>query len=502
MGKAKTIFSGMAWTTIQNIVNIIYGFIAIPILINFYGKEQYGLIGLAISVNAYMTLLDMGMTNSNVRFFSEFLAKGDKSKVQRLFGLTHLIYLVLGLLNSVVLIIASLFVDSFFNVTPEQAVTLRNLLWILALNATFSWISICYDQFLRAYELIDWIKKRSTFLKLMLFGVLICAVTFKWPIEWYFVGFTFMGTIILPLTIVKARRLSPDLKFNFSFDKELFLIILPYTLSLFSFGIFSFLVNSSRPLFLGNMIGPGAVADFNIISAISGVVTVFTTSIIQVLLPVLTKMQVNEDKEGIQSIMQKGTKYITLFLTGLIFVMSISSKELLTVYVGDQFVSLTPWLVLSCITFLLSHRNVMTALVFTERKLSSVSIMCAFAMVVAFACFVIFIPVYGVGGVVIGYAAHEVIHTLFYYVYFLPKRFSINTGKIFFKSVLPSWLLLGVAALAVYFAFIGMDGQWLPMIVKSIVYGLLYLVIVWFVLLDRNDKSFLLSFIYFKNNKS
>ena len=102
--KSKTILSGLAWTVIQNAVNILYGLVAVPFLISFYGKEEYGLIGLAFSVNAYITLLDMGMTNSNVRFFSEYIAKGDIDRVQRLFSLTHLIYLVIGILNTILLV--------------------------------------------------------------------------------------------------------------------------------------------------------------------------------------------------------------------------------------------------------------------------------------------------------------------------------------------------------------------------------------------------------------
>ena len=488
-------FSGMAWTTIQSIVNILYGFIAVPFLINFYGKEEYGLIGLAMSINAYVTLLDMGMTNSNVRFFSEYIATGDKARVQRLFGLTHLFYLFLGVLNTVILFVASLFVDVFFKVTPEQAITLRNLLWILALNATFSWVSVCFDQFLRAHELIDWIKRRATLLKLLLFAVLACSILLKWPIEWYFFCFTFMGTIILPLTLIKARRVDPDLKFNYRFDKEMFHTIIPYALSIFSFAVFHFITTSTRPLFLGNLIGPGGVAEFSIIMAITTIVSVFTSSVMQVLLPILTKMQVQNETEGVQAIMRTGTKYMTVFLSGLIFAIIISAQELLTVYVGEQFIHLTKWLVLWLLTLLLSCRNVMTALVFTEKKVGSVAIMGAVSMMAALICYGLLTPYWGVGGVVFGYIVHEIIHMLFYYVYFMPRRFNINTWRVFVCSVLPSWMLMGLSAGLVYMVFRWVDDTWLAILVKSFTYGLFFVSIAWFVIFDKNDKKLLKSLI-------
>ena len=498
MGKAKTIFSGMAWTSIQNAANMLYGFLAVPFLIGHYGKEEYGLIGLAISINAYVTLIDMGMTNSNVRFFSEYLARDDMERVQRLFNLTHLFYLIIGIINTVVLLVVSLFVGNLFKVTPDQAITLRNLIWILAINATFSWISVCFDQLLRANDLIDWIKRRATFLKLMLFVVLFCAISFDWPIEWYFFGMTFMGTLILPWTIVKAKRVLPELKHAFGFDKELFHTVFPYAISVFSFSIFNFLVVSSRPIFLGNMIGPGAVAEFNVISGIASVVTVFTHSILTVLLPVLTKMKVQSDHAGIQTIVMQGTKYITIFISGMVFAISLSAPELLTLYVGEEFRALSPWLILWLLVLLLNHRNVMTALVLTERKLTSVTIMAASAMVAAFAGYFFLTPIIGVGGVVVGWAIHEIIHTLFYYSYFLPKRFNIGTRSVFFLSVLPSWLVFGLIAIGIYYAFMGIEQLWSALLIKSAVFGVLFLLLTWFAVLNKNDKVLLMSIV--KNN--
>ena len=366
----------------------------------------------------------------------------------------------------------------------------------MALNATFSWLSTCFDQFLRANELIDWIKKRATFLKLMLFIVLFCAIVFKWPIEWYFFGFTFMGTIILPLTLVKTHKVMPGLRFGLRFDREIFKSIFPYALTLFSFSIFNFLVTTSRPLFLGNILGAGAVAEFNVMLTITSVVTIFTTSLIQVLLPILTKLKVTENETGVQTIMTQGTKYVTAFITALILVLVISAPEILTLYVGEEFVHLSPWLTLWLLTLLLSHRNVMTALVFTEKKLKSVAIMGGSAMVAALLGYCTLVPVIGVGGIVIGWSVHELIHTFFYYLYFLPRRFKINTNKVFKKSVLPSWLFLGLTSIIIYFisAMLDLACVW-SAIFKTALSCIVFGTIVWLVVFNANDRRVLLSFL-------
>ena len=108
MSKGTTIASGVSWSIIQNIVSILYGIVSVPFLINYFGKAEYGLIGLATSVNVYVQLMDMGMSSTNVKFFSEFLVNGDKDKIQRLFSTMHSMYLIIGFINSVILFVLSI----------------------------------------------------------------------------------------------------------------------------------------------------------------------------------------------------------------------------------------------------------------------------------------------------------------------------------------------------------------------------------------------------------
>ncbi len=500
MRKKKVIFSGVTWTIVNNLVNIIYGIVSVPVLINHFGKNEYGLISLALSVNVYIQLLDMGMTNSNVRFFSEFLAKEEEGKVQKLFSLTFLIYFIIGLFNSIILFGVAFFVEDLFKLNTDQAIVLKNLLWILALNAIFSWITICFDQFLRANELIDWIKRRSSLLKVLQFGILAGTILFELSIEFYFMGYIFLSTIILPLTIFKTKNISPRLQLIFGTNKTLLKMVLPYAISIFSFSIFQFIAMNSRPIILGNISGPGTVAEFNIMNTIVLVVTIISGSFMQVLLPVVTKMAVNSDWHSIHKIIYDGTKYVSIILSILIFTLIITVKEILILYVGEEYLNLSQWLIFWLLTLLLSHRNVMTSLVFTETKLKTVSIMGAFAMFMALTCYIIYVPRFGIGGVIIGFVIHELIHTLFYYLYFIPKKFQIDTKDVFLSSVARVWTTLGGVCIILSFIPISfIDSIIFSAIFKVILMGILSIILTWFVLLNNNDRELLKSLTKVKN---
>ena len=102
MGSSNKIARGVFWTTLLNIVNGVYGFISVPVLIAYFGKADYGLIGLAMSVNVYLRLMDLGFNSTNVRFFSNWLAKKELDKVRKLFQTSLAFYGSIGLLNALI----------------------------------------------------------------------------------------------------------------------------------------------------------------------------------------------------------------------------------------------------------------------------------------------------------------------------------------------------------------------------------------------------------------
>lgn len=498
MSRFKVIVKGLSWVFIQNIINVAYSLLAVPFLVSYFGKEEYGLIGIANSVNIYTQFLEMGFALANVKLFSEYIQNRDLNKLQRFWGLSNFIYHVIGIINTLIIFGVACFSSYLFNITSEQESTLRNLLLILAANSFFSWISVCFDQLLKAEDQIDWIARRKSVLKMLQFVILAAVIYFKLSIETYFFFYIFMATLILPFSITRIKKLEPDLRLKPCFDGEMFRVVIPYFLSFFSFGIFQFIANSSRPIILGNISGPGPVAEFTVMSTIASAITLFSGTFTQVLLPIVSKMNASGDNVGLYKVVNQGSKYANILLTTIVFTLVISCKELVQLYVGPSFINVVKWLSIWLIMLLLSHRNVMTSLVFSQKNLRPVTIMSGFAMTCALVIYFILIPTLGIGGAVIGYLVHELIHTLFYYVYYFPKYMHMNTYKIFIQSILPTWGVASLVALIIYVIFhmsFGYYSDIISIIFKSALFIGIFLFSVWNVLLSKDDKSYLISII-------
>lgn len=498
MGRANRAFSGIKWSIITNIVNAVYGFIMIPILINYFGKAEYGLIGLAQSVNAYMRLMDMGLTSTNVRFFSNWLEKHEFDRVKKLFSTCTAFYGVVGLVNAMILMVICLFSSSVFHVTPDQDVILKKLLLILALAAFINWFTSCYNQIIQATENVAWTQKRLLVTKLLMVLVLGITVWLKLDIITYFFLTILCNWMILPWVIKKVKKETPFVSFLPKFDKSVFKEILPYTLNIFSFTIFSFSYNNLLPVFLGIRSVPESVADYKVIMGISGIITAITGVFLSALLPSSSRIIASNDRVAYEKIAYTGTKYLMAFTGFCVFGLMTVAKDILILYVGESFLNLLPWLYVMLFLMITNHILCLSSLILGGSDIRPLSRMTAVSSILALASAWIFIPKYDVGGVVIANIVYNMGQTVFYYCYYWPKILLVDSRLIFVKYFVP----VTAFGLALWFALINiphLSNHWwntlLLGVVFAIVYGLFTLLF-----LNREEKKYIFKLLNIRNN--
>lgn len=490
MGSSKKIISGVFWTTFLNIVNAVYGFIAVPVLINYFGKAEYGLIGLAMSVNVYMRLMDMGFNSTNVRFFSTWLSEGKHEKVKRAFQTSLSFYGSIGLLNGLILIVVALFSDDIFNVSSDQDVILKNLLYILAVSAFCNWFSSCFDQLIKATENVAWIQRRQLIPKFLQIIVLLATVFIGLSLEWYYL-LTCLATLsIIPVSVKKIIKELPFVSFLPQMDKKAFMEMLPYSLNIFSFSIFQFSFYNLRPVFLGMQGTIESVADFRILNGIIGVVQMLGGAFIGVLLPTTAKVLAHKDMNAYYRVAYDGTKYISILLCLCTFGMMAVGTEAISLYVGKEYVTLIPWLNLWLICNLVGHGQAISSLILAGSDIRAISYSSVIASVVGLLVSWFLIPHFQVGGVVIGFAAYGLIQMLFYYLYYWPRKMNISSSRVLFRSFGP-YALIGSGIYLACCYIPRMENLWVDFITVGVVFFALYVVATFFTMNER-DKLFFL----------
>lgn len=495
MGSSKSIAKGIAWTTIVNIVNGLYGFISVPILIAYFGKSDYGLIGLAMSVNVYLRLMDLGFSSTNVRYFSNWLAKKEFNNVNALFRTSLSFYGTLGILNALILLVVSVFSDSIFNVSQEQDVIVKHLFYILSISAFISWYTSCFDQLVKANELVGWTQKITLLPKFFQIIILVLTVTLGFNIEWYYALTAFSLFLVLPFMVVKIKQLCPYISFMPSFNKELFKEVLPYSLNIFSFGIFQFSIINLRPVFLGIESTPESITDYRILDGIVKIVMLLGGTFVGVFLPFASKVVAMHNQTAQDQIAYQGTKFISIAISFCCFGMMTVSSELLTVYVGKDYLYLTLWLDLWLFATLGTHNQAISSLILAGSDIRAITYSTMAAAVIGILVTWFLIPVYDVGATVMGYIAYCLIQILFYYFYYWPKVMKIKSSKVFLSSFLPFALTGGIICFGLKYLYVNAVGVWLVLVVKGGLFVIAFVTAVYF-LLNKDDKCFVMKLIH------
>ena len=492
MGSSKKIASGAIWSMAYNLLNALYGFVAIPILINYFGKAEYGLIGLAQSVNVYIQLMDMGFNSTNVRFFSVWLEKHDYARVNKLFGTSISFYSIIGLLNAAILFVVSLFASSIFNVTAEQSTIIQHLLWILAFAAIFNWYMSCYDQIIKATENVAWIQRCLFLPKILQVLVLLLTVLLQLPIMAYFALTTFAVFVVLPIYMAKIKKEISFVSFLPRFNWFVFKEVLPYSLNIFSFNIFKFSFVNLCPVFLGILATAESVADYKIMLGISGLITMITGVVMGALLPSTSKIVARNDMESYYKVAYQGTKYLSIVCCFCVFGLITISKDLLNVYVGEEFAYLAKWLCVMCLVNLGNHILCISSLILSGVDIKALSRMVIFSSIAALAMAWLMIPRYSVGGVALAYVVYEIMQAAFYYLYYMPKKMHINSGKVF-MSLIPS-VAIGAAICMIIHFIPHFESSWMNIVVYGFTFALIYMLVSW-LSLNKNDKIWLLNLL-------
>lgn len=495
MGSSRKIVKGFFWTTLLNLVNGFYGFISVPILIGYFGKADYGLIGLAMSVNVYLRLMDLGFNSTNIRFFSNWLAKGEYTNVKKLFQTSLVLYGIIGLINAVLLLFVSYYSNQIFNLNDEQYVILKNLFYVLAISAIISWFTSCFEQLIKAHEYVGWMQKITLVPKILQIIILGITVLLHLTIEWYYALTTFSMFAILPVAIHKIRIIAPYISFNPILNKSIFKEILPYCLNIFSFGLFQFSINYLRPVFLGMQGTIESVSDYRILNGIITIVLMLGGAFMGIILPSASKVVALGDENAQSRIAYDGTKYISITLAFCCFGMMSVTKEVILLYVGSEYLYLNTWLDLWLLTTLFAHNQAISSLILSGRDIRAITYSTIVTSLIGLVLCWFLIPYYKVGGTVIAYGVYGLSQMLFYYLYYWRKKMRLNSSKIFKYSFLPSFIIGIVAMWVARNAFPYMycsSNHLINFLGQGFTFILCYVSLIYLFALNSVDKAFIL----------
>lgn len=480
MSKLNYILDSFIWGVLAKVLQSTVQFFTVPFLLAYFGKYDYGLIALAISINAYLQLLDMGVNTGGVKYFSEWIHSKNSLLLDSVARTSITFYSCVGLLNAFFLVLLAYKGLPFFNLEDYQVPLMKQMLLILAFVSVFNWGASVFNQLLIANQKIAYIQKVNIIKYTLDIFVVVLTIRFKLNIlEYFFIQMLLNSAILIPLGH-KARKLNLISSFLPNTDWKNFKQILNYSLALILMGVFQMSAVKLRPVILSiySTKGLSIVSDFRVME----VITLFVISIggilTSILLPKTTRLLLDGNESIIKSFIYKSVKYTSILSCFLCFPLILCSQEILTLYVGRSYTYLAPWLSVWLVAILLTmHKSPIDSLILSMGKTRMLVYSSAISCIISLVLNGILTPYLDSAAAVIGYIVYILIQISFYYFYFNSKILNLDSLIVFKSFIIPVFL----AVVAIFIShFINPD---VPIIYKLIVKNLSWAIIFFIFLL-------------------
>ena len=493
--KQNQLKTGVVISYINLLIGNILPFISTPIMLRLLGQAEYGLYGIANSIMGYVSLLNLGIGGTIVRYLSKYRAEGSQQEY-RVAGLFIKIYSVIAALILIAGFAFSANVEIFSrSLTGDELETLRILVILMTINtAVFLPFSV-FSSITIAYE-------RHIFNKLI--GVLATVVGPTLNIALLYCGFGSVGMVMVS-TIMNVLTYGAysyyalcRLKVRPSFkkaEKGLLTEILKFSVFVFLATIVDTLYWTTDKLIIGWAKGTEETAVYNIGASFNTYVTAFSTAIGGILIPKLTTMVVkNASKDEFTSIFIKVGRLQFIIVSFIISAFVAFGRQFIALWAGAEydrayFVALLTMIPVTIPLIQNTGLNILYAL--NKHRFRSIVYACI--AVVNVVLTFLWVENYGIIGAAVATCLAYVVGNVLIINWYYHKKIGINI-PLFWWNILkmsPVMIIMGVGA------WIAMDllavNSWLIFFACAGAYAVIYFVLAYFFMMNQYEKELLIN---------
>ena len=485
--------SGAILSYVSIIVNTLIQLLYTPLLIRMLGQSEYGLYSLVASIIGYLTIMDLGFGNAIVVYTSKYRAQKKNKEEKKLHGMFNIVFKIIGVIAAILGLILYLNVNNIFGskMTDIELSKMKIMMLILSFNLFLSFYFAIYNSIITAYEkftfqkiiaIIQSVLKPLLMIPLLLLGyksITLCII----------ITITNLITLLSNYLYCK-RKLNISIKYT-GFDKNLFKIIIGYSIWIF-IGIIVDKINWSVDNFvLGAVSGTIAVSVYSLASTINQLFISLSSAVSSVLLPKMSKMIAKKasNEELTNEFIKVGRiQYYIIFLmaSGLVLV----GKEFFNIWAGhgyeDAYYIALLLIIPLCIPLI---QNLGISIMQAKNMHKFRSILLLFISIANIGISIPLAKLYGGIGAAIGTAGslligNGIIINIYYY-----KKVGINVLK-FWKEIIKMTLfnIIPLSIILIFIYFIKLNG-FISIMVYGGIYTIIYFIVSYLFVMNRYEKD-------------
>lgn len=320
---------------------LLIGILVLPFYLGHLGAEAYGLIGFFAVLQAWLQLLDAGLSPSLVHRIAHYrgrLASGAQCyEPGQLLRSFEIIFLPLASLTVLSVYFSSgwiahqwLQAQELSTDTIVQCISLMGLMVGLKLYATL------YKSGLQGLELHAWLNGANILIATLRYfgGLFLVANVSQNPLDF----FLFQTAVALFETLVfavKAYALMPNPTILTGFDWAVVKPVLPFAASMSLTTVLWIILTQLDKVLLSNVLLLKEYGYFSLVALMSTGIMTLTNPLVQTLLPRMTMLVAENRIADMQALYLNATRFVCSLLFPLSGIIAFHSAELVFAWTGD-----------------------------------------------------------------------------------------------------------------------------------------------------------------------
>lgn len=330
---------------------LLIGILIMPFYLVHLGAEAYGLIGFFAVLQAWLQLLDAGLSPSLVRAVAHQQGTpASERTLGRLLRSFEIIFLPLAGLSCLVIYIASPWIAvHWLNAQALDLQTLINCIGLMGVVTALRLYSTLYKSGIQGLEQHAWLNGVNVFIAtLRYFGGLLLVSYYSQDPQDFFEFQVLIGLIETLMFAVRAWRQMPVGRWLTGFDWQLVKPILPFAASMSGTAVLWIVLTQMDKVVLSEQLPLDQYGYFSLVALVTTGILMLTNPLVQALLPRLTVLIAEGRRQDMHALFLLANRFTCTFLFPLAAIIAMHAEPLIYAWTGDQAAaqwsrSVLPW---------------------------------------------------------------------------------------------------------------------------------------------------------------
>ncbi|MCL5127852.1 lipopolysaccharide biosynthesis protein [Algibacter sp. L4_22] len=459
----------------------VVGLFITPFILNHLGKSEYGIYTAIGALVGTISVLDLGLNNTIIRFVAKYKAEKDRRSEENFLATTMLIYIAISI---VIVIIGFIFyghIDSYFTKMNSEEINISKTIFILLIfNLAIglpggSFVAICYGYenfvFPKSINVVRYLLRTIVVVSILLMGGKAIALVI--------IDTVFNILFMLTEAYFVFFKLKVRIKLHY-FSSVFLKKIFSYSIWIFVYGIVAQFQWKSGQIVLGNFSNTEVLAVYAIGLTLGSYYGAFSSAITGVFLPRATQMIANNASPAeLTDTMIKIGRVSFIVLMYVLGAFYLYGKQFVFLWVGESYYDSYLIAVIIMVVYTIPLVQGFTGpLIEAQNKVAFKAVIYLVFLALGTLLGFFLAKKHGaigmIGGTVIGWFIAQNVMNVFYHR--VLKLDVLRFFKELFNKILISFLF--ILAIGYFINYIPGNG-WINFIAKASIYSIAFIVIMY-----------------------